>query len=127
MALNERQQRFVLAYDGNATEAARKAGYEGDSNTLGVTGFELLRNPNIKTAIDARMAEVKRKLIGSKLDRQKWLRDVMDDPSAKLSDKLKAAELLSKTEGDLLQKIEHSVSDSLSSAIEQTLEKKNGN
>ena len=42
----------------NATESARKAGYEGDDNTLGVVGYENLRKPKIKEYIDKRIAEV---------------------------------------------------------------------
>lgn len=36
----------------NATEAARKAGYKGGESVLGVTGWENLRKPKIKTYID---------------------------------------------------------------------------
>jgi len=42
----------------NATEAARRAGYKGDDNTLGVVGFENLRKPKIEKYISARVNEV---------------------------------------------------------------------
>ena len=117
----EKQQRFILAYDGNATEAARKAGYDGNDVTLGAVGYENLKNPQIKAAIDERMDEIKRKIIGSKLDRQKWLKSITDDESLKLADRLKAAEMLHKTEGDFLQKIEHQLGkETLASILEQT-------
>jgi hypothetical protein len=58
-ALSYKQQQFVNAYlgaaNGNATEAARLAGYKGSDNVLGVTGHENLRKPKIRAAIDARM------------------------------------------------------------------------
>ena len=41
----------------NATEAARKAGYNGDDNTLGVIGHQNLRKPKIKDYIDQRIEE----------------------------------------------------------------------
>jgi hypothetical protein len=49
--LTPKQRKFVEAFTGNATEAARIAGYQGDDNTLGVTGYDLLRNPKIFQAI----------------------------------------------------------------------------
>ena len=43
--------------DRNATRAAQRAGYKGDANTLGVTGYELLRNPKVDEVIKQRFAE----------------------------------------------------------------------
>lgn len=58
MSLTEKQKRFVDFYieTGNATEAARKAGYA--SKAAYATGAENLRKPQIKTAIDARLKEL---------------------------------------------------------------------
>lgn len=56
--LTEKQQRFVDYYietKGNATEAARKAGYKKPNPQ----GSENLAKPSIKAAIDARLAELK--------------------------------------------------------------------
>ncbi len=41
----------------NATEAARRAGYKGNDNTLSVVGSENLVKPKIKMEIDKRMDE----------------------------------------------------------------------
>lgn len=53
--LTGKQNAFVQAYVlyMNATHAARVAGYAGDYNTLGVVGYENLRKPKIRAAIDA--------------------------------------------------------------------------
>ena len=58
MSLTEKQKRFVDFYieTGNATEAARKAGYA--SKAAYATGSENLRKPQIKAAIDARLKEL---------------------------------------------------------------------
>ena len=40
---------------GNATQAARRAGYGSTENAAGVAGHELLRNPKIQDAIQARV------------------------------------------------------------------------
>lgn len=51
MAINGKQQRFVEEYliDLNATQAAIRAGYS--EKTAGQQGFELLKKPEIQTAI----------------------------------------------------------------------------
>ena len=59
MKLTERQKRFVDEYviTGNATEAAKRAGYK--EKTARVTGQENLLKPAIKAAIDAKLKEIK--------------------------------------------------------------------
>ena len=49
-----KQQRFINFYDGNATDAARKAGYIGNENTINQTAIQLLRNAKIAKAIQSR-------------------------------------------------------------------------
>ncbi len=57
MALTKKQKRFVEEYliDLNATQAAIRAGYSPNSATE--IGFENLRKPHIKSAVDKEMAE----------------------------------------------------------------------
>lgn len=57
--LTNKQRVFVAAYLDclNATEAARRAGYQGDANVLGVTGHDNLRNPKIAAAVSKGMTE----------------------------------------------------------------------
>ena len=56
--LTDKQELFVVWYVRllNATRAAERAGYEGDTNTLGVTGHDLLSNPKIRAEIDKQLA-----------------------------------------------------------------------
>ena len=57
--LTEKQKRFIDFYiqtGGNASEAARLAGYS--EKTARASGAENLTKPNIKTAIDARLKEL---------------------------------------------------------------------
>lgn len=63
MKLTEKQRRFVDYYIelGNATEAAKKAGYA--EKAAYATGAENLRKPQIKSAIDARLKELEDKRI----------------------------------------------------------------
>lgn len=59
MSLTNKQKAFIEHYleTWNATEAARRAGYKGNYNTLGVVGFENVRKPKIAEAIKKRLAE----------------------------------------------------------------------
>lgn len=63
MKLNERQQRFIDEYiiDLNATQAAIRAGYS--KRTAYSQGQRLLKNVEIKSAIDKRMQEKTDELI----------------------------------------------------------------
>ncbi len=55
--LTIKQRLFVEAYieTRNGTEAARRAGYAGDDNVLGVQAHDNLRNPKIKEQIERRI------------------------------------------------------------------------
>lgn len=59
VSLTAKQQLFIDEYlkCWNATEAARRAGYDGDNNTLGVVGYENLRKPKISEVIERRIKE----------------------------------------------------------------------
>lgn len=59
--LTTKQQRFVDFYDGNATDAARKAGYKGNGATLKQVGSENLAKHYIKKALKER--ESKKKIL----------------------------------------------------------------
>ena len=63
MKLTEKQRRFVDYYveTGNASEAARRAGYAEKAAYR--TGAENLRKPQVKAAIDARLKEFEDKRI----------------------------------------------------------------
>ena len=60
--LTHKQQAFVDAYcgpsKGNATDAARRAGYKGSDNTLRVVGGENMLKPAVASAIASRAAQV---------------------------------------------------------------------
>ncbi len=112
--LTQRQRLFVEAYigpcGGNARESARAAGYSGDDNTLSQRGFELMRNPKVAELIGGRVEEavmraneVLSELSAiAKADWQNFLeirRDREGETIAatlKLSDKIKALELVGK-------------------------------
>ena len=58
--LSRKQLKFVAEYAhlGNGTEAARRAGYNGSDNVLGVQAHHNLRHPKIASAIKQEMAKI---------------------------------------------------------------------
>lgn len=112
--LTEKQRRFVEAYMGqacgNATEAARLAGYKGSENTLAQAGRANLRKPQIAAAIVERRD--KDPLVLSRVELQElWTRiakgeTVGNEPTPTWKDRLKAMELLGRSRGDFLERRE---------------------
>lgn len=105
--LNAKQRKFVLAYAGNGTEAARAAGWRGDDRTLAVTASQLLRNPKVIEAIKAREVKELRPAIMSRQERQAFWSAIArgEDGDGEMQHRLKASELLGKSEGDFLDRL----------------------
>lgn len=97
MALNARQQAFVESYTGNATDAARKAGYTGTDEALAVTGSRLLRNPKVREALEARQARATKRRIATLDEMQAWWTASMEDTTLEMPARLKASELLGRS------------------------------
>lgn len=95
-----------MLYAGNGTQAAREAGYTGSDNTLAQTARDLLTNPQVLEAIRARETTELRPRIASRLERQAFWTEVMYDTGADLPNRLKASELLGKSEADFTLKVE---------------------
>jgi hypothetical protein len=78
-ALNQKQRAFVIAFveggNGNATEAALRAGYTGAN--CGAQGYRLLRVPAIKAAI---VAELKTSLVSGAAEAIATLRAIASNP-----------------------------------------------
>lgn len=105
--LTVKQLRFVESYDGNATAAAIAAGYS--VKTACFIGNENLRKPNIIKAIKAREAKKIKPHIASREDRQKFWTETMQDMTADLKNRLRASELLGKSEADFIERIEANI------------------
>ena len=102
--LTIRQRAFVQAYTGNAAEAARQAGYS--ERTCRAIGQRLLTQVDIINALREREQERLNPLIASREQRQEfWTRTMLDD-SQEMQHRLKAAELLGRSEGDFMEKLQ---------------------
>ena len=77
MALQARQELFCLEYikDGNATQAAIRAGYK--PKYAGTNADKLLKNPNIRARIDELMAEVQQEKIADAEEVLRYLTSVI--------------------------------------------------
>lgn len=103
MALTPKQQAFADYYleTGNATEAAKKAGYS--EQTAGIIGFENLKKPNISAYIEERLDQIKSKNIATIDEVMSFYTKVMRGEEkdqfgldASLTDRIKAGQELVK-------------------------------
>jgi phage terminase small subunit len=104
--MTPKQKAFADEYIkcGNATKAARQAGYS--EKTAEVIGHENLRKPKILAEIKARETIRSTPLIASRAERQQFWSSVMRDKNQQMRDRLKAAELLGKSEADFVERQE---------------------
>ncbi|NCC96729.1 MAG: terminase small subunit [Synergistales bacterium] len=124
MALTAKQRAFVEAYDGNATEAAIAAGYS--KKTAYSIGQENLKKPEIMKEIKNRESRQLRPLIWSREQRQKFWSEVANDPNQDMRDRLRASELLGKSECDFTDrlKLDGSVEVNILSQVEGAWKKR---
>lgn len=104
--LTAKQQIFIMEYlnDYNATQAAIRAGYS--AKTAYSIGQENLKKPEIRQAIDTAMKERRNRLIATREQRQQFWSDVMTDTEQDMRTRLRASELLAKSEGDFTEKVQ---------------------
>lgn len=104
--MSPKQKKFCEHYAacGNATEAARRAGYS--EKTAKQQGARLLTNVDLQDYIHELQEEDARQRIASAAQIKAFWSDVMRDTSQKTSDRLKASEFLGKTAGMFVEKIE---------------------
>lgn len=109
--LTKRQNAFIDAFSGDAVEAAIAAGYS--EKTAHVAATKLMKNPKIIRAIDKRAVSIdlhirkeKKLIIATREERKAFWTKVVNDPKTKMSDRLKASELLAKSECDFINKTE---------------------
>jgi hypothetical protein len=113
--LTEKQRRFAEAFmgpaAGNATEAARLAGYAGSSAVLAQVGAENLRKPEISAAIAAKRREDP--LVWGREELQRFWSEVAQgkDPGGGEAPpwpaRLEASKLLGKSQAIFVERVKH--------------------
>ena len=102
MAFTAKQQRFIDAYDGDIRRTAEKAGV---SYAYGRQLMCLPKHAHVQAAIANREATESNRAILTRQERQEfWSR--MARTAKRDADKLKASELLGKSEADFTERIE---------------------
>ncbi|WP_414049790.1 terminase small subunit [Macrococcus animalis] len=114
MKLSEKQKKFVDYYcsSGNATQSAIKAGYS--EKAARATSSRMLTNANIISAIEKRNLELEDERIADITEIKKFWTEILRGDGVKspnwyeTKDRIKASELLAKTTGAFIEKVEHS-------------------
>ncbi len=103
MALTDKQRRFIEEYCGdakfNGSEAARRAGYTGNTNTINVAASRLLASEHIAQGVAERMAELAERCaitletISQQLQEDRMLAHRVDQAGAAVSASMGLAKL----------------------------------
>lgn len=108
--LTDKNRLFAQHYatnGGNGMKAAIDAGYS--ATRARQTGTKLLKDPAIVAIIHGlagpQLAAATAALIKTRAERQSWWSRVMDDIDASMGDRLKASELLARSQGDFLDRV----------------------
>ena len=126
--LTEKQRRFVEAYmgeaAGNAGKAYRLAGYQASTDTAAYSAaYKLLRNAQVQRAIDDLVGADP--LVAGRVEVQRFWSEVMRGKKgqraiptgegveivnieADFKERVRASELLAKTQGQFIERVEHS-------------------
>lgn len=104
--LTKRQKKFCDEYMlcGNATQAAIKAGYS--DKYAGQNADKILKNTNVKEYLSYFQKQVDQTAIKSVEEVQRWWSSIIDDTEEGTKDRLKASELLVKSKGGFMDKVE---------------------
>lgn len=125
--LTVKQQAFVDAYcgpsKGNATDAARRAGYKGSERSLISIGAENLTKLYIAEAIASRVEQVASSRIATIEEVQQFLTDIIRDDGEDTPHRLIAAKELGKMQGAYIERKEVTVSAQVSNTTKVDVSK----
>ena len=104
--MTHRQELFIQEYikTGNATSSAIKAGYS--KKTARAIGQRLLTFVDIKKKIEELSQKIACNSIMTAKERQEYLTKLINAADVKVSDKLKALDILNKMTAEYIQKVE---------------------
>ena len=100
--LTAKQKRFIEVFDGNATKAARIAGYANPNEC----GRRCINHPEIAAAIRAREDANLAPDIATREERQAFWSATMRDAEQEMKDRLRASELLGKSNADFIDRLQ---------------------
>lgn len=103
--LTVKQTRFCEAYasnGGNAMQAAISSGYSKKS--AGIAGHQNIKKPNILQAIEKLRQTETKLVIATREERQAFWTEIMKAADEATKDRLKASELLGRSQGDFFDR-----------------------
>ena len=106
--LTDKQLLFVKLYCSNGYNASKayRDSYPTCKANYNAMGAQNLAKPNIKAVIDAHLHEISAKSIATREQRQAFWTRVYNDDERSMSDRLRASELLGKSEADFTENIQ---------------------
>ena len=122
--LTYRQAAFAYYFTGNATAAARLAGYQGTGTALSVQGLRNLKLPKVIEAIQARTAAMPDAVLNPQEILLHWSR-IVRDPLTTSQDRQKALESLARSHAMFTDKsisLNYTKSDRIDSLTDKELD-----
>lgn len=108
--LTPNQKKFADEYikTGNAKQSYINAGYKARGNRAEAAASRLLRNVKVRDYIRQRNKELDKDTIADMTEVKEFWTNVLRNKAADPKDRLKASELIAKTNGAFLERVEHS-------------------
>ena len=105
-----KQKMFADEYikHGNATQAYKNAGYKAEGNAAEAAASRMLRSVKVRDYIRQRNKELDKATIADMVEIKEFWTNLVRAEEVDLKDRLKASELIAKTNGAFLDKVEHS-------------------
>jgi hypothetical protein len=102
---SDKVKRYIAVYDGDVEKAADVAGLS--------YGYcrNLMTKCDILKVIEDRNVATNSPLIATRQRRQEFWTETMEDDKGEMKDRLRASELLGKSEADFTEKVDHSSKD----------------
>lgn len=102
--MTEQMRRFAEVYDGNGAASARKVGCSPKAARQNACNW--LKHPEVRALIKTRQAAEHAANVGTTLELQAWWSEVMRDKKRGMDVRLKASQLLAKSLGMFLERVE---------------------
>lgn len=100
--LTDKWLHFVAIYNGNIQETAKTVGFHP------AYARRMINDPLIRDALQNRNEEIKAPGIATREERQQFWTQVLNDSKIEMKDRLRASELLGKSNRDFVERVEQS-------------------
>ncbi len=113
----EKQRMFIAAWDGNIKNTAEKAGLSYEYCR------RLVTKSHIKAALLERAEDRKDELVADRQARQRFWTEIMRDETKPMQDRLRASELLGKSEGDFIYRQQYETGSNLAELVQAAVDR----